>query len=139
MRFVGGSSKQKRVTQNAASLVIQKILELTKTERQLRRFARTAKKISWGQEGLSFAHEAVASVVIGKTKPQPVYDLTVEDLPEFFANGVLVHNSSGGFNRLVFRRPDGEMLMERQNHEVNSSASRILELQARLTRRGKIR
>jgi hypothetical protein len=24
---------------------------------------------------------------------QPVYDLTVEEVPEFFANGILVHNS----------------------------------------------
>lgn len=25
-------------------------------------------------------------------QPEPVYDLTVADCPEFFANGVLVHN-----------------------------------------------
>jgi len=30
-----------------------------------------------------------------KAEPQPVYNLTVEDSPEYYANGVLVHNCDG--------------------------------------------
>jgi hypothetical protein len=31
--------------------------------------------------------------VITERKNRAVYDLTVADIPEFFANGILVHNS----------------------------------------------
>ena len=46
------------------------------------------------------AEKRIRKFVGKRTKtPQgtvPVYDLTVEDTPEFFANGILVHNSDGG-------------------------------------------
>lgn len=43
-------------------------------------------------------HSALSTVrpVAGGALPTPVYDLEVEDAHEFFANGILVHNSSHG-------------------------------------------
>ena len=44
---------------------------------------------------------------IGKTGAvMPVYDLTILDQPEFFANGILVHNSMDAIRyNLYTRRP----------------------------------
>lgn len=61
---------------------------------RLRKYARFA-----AQNLLHFAHSrnAAAPVVVRSvvepTTCEPVYNLEVEDQPEFFANGVLVHNS----------------------------------------------
>lgn len=39
-----------------------------------------------------FVQEAALVLVENNLKPQPVYNLSVKDKPEYFANGVLVHN-----------------------------------------------
>ncbi len=46
---------------------------------------------------------SVTTVVRARTEDQPqaVYDLTVADEPEFFANGILVHNSFDGARMAV--------------------------------------
>lgn len=38
----------------------------------------------------------------------PVYNLSVEGHPEYFANGILVHNCSGAFNKLALHEGSGE-------------------------------
>lgn len=54
--------------------------------------------------------------------PVPVYDLTVDEYPEFFANGVLVHNSSLGESAcytagvLLAKGKDGGYFVEHVEH-----------------------
>lgn len=62
----------------------------------------------------------------------PVYDLTVKDAHEFFANGILVHNSQGGCYTagvLMAKAPDGTLYVEDCVHgqwEPNERNDRII-------------
>lgn len=53
--------------------------------------------------GFGFVLKAVRVSRIGPSAVQPVWNLTVDGPPEYFANGILVHNcdaASGAFNKL---------------------------------------
>ena len=64
-------------------------------------FAQVVNTSSWLEKMVASVQKLVRCGSGGTAASVPVYDLTVRDCPEFFANGVLVHNSSGAFNRLV--------------------------------------
>lgn len=65
----------------------------------------SAARRSWGTVACDAVHGNVAPIGDGLI---PVYDLTVDGDHEFFANGILVHNS-GGFNLLAGQRAAGTL------------------------------
>lgn len=67
-------------------------------DRRLRRHARTVEQRGWRIPELRYVETAVT--VVSETERQAVYNLTVEDCPEFFANGILVHNCTDADSQL---------------------------------------
>jgi predicted phage terminase large subunit-like protein len=63
------------------------------------RSVNTARRNSWRQERSTLSVPSPVPSI--STQGVAVYNLEVEGLPEFFANGILVHNSGGAFGMLV--------------------------------------
>lgn len=71
---------------------------------------------------------------------QPVYNLAVEDFPEYFANGFLVHNcdaTSGAFNKLTNRGTMMDLDGPSSRPGPSGIGVKILEMQRELARNGR--
>lgn len=90
----------------------------------IRRFAASAGLSSRAASALSTVHITVREKLAGPSGGLPVYDITVENCHEFFANDLLVHNS-GAFNWLLAKKPAGTVYIY-QGRKRDKTKPRIL-------------
>lgn len=82
---------------------------------------------SFGHNGTLAPHVAPVRVVAVShgSEPKQTYDLTVEHDPEFFANGVLVHNSLDALRYAIFSDKQGRRKLDMSGKKVHPNARRF--------------
>lgn len=93
-----GDLSQKQSMTNSVQMPVSPHGEEIAVSTTLNMFASGAEKLSRAinTQNNDFAPSFVRRVTRARSREKRVYDITVDELPEFFANGVLVHNCIDG-------------------------------------------
>lgn len=101
---VGKHLNLKRITINSAQMPVNQRGEEIKDLMTSKRFVFNVERFLpvTNTESSVFVLKAVQDITPLRKKEKRVYDLTIEDQPEFFANGILVHNCVDGLRYALF-------------------------------------